>query len=407
MLSVKDESLFPVHKNILSPLQITSILLNIAIGTGWLKLGYGWRCGEILSTILALIFAFLSYYAIWMFIEVISVIRKPTFETIVEAKWNKTVAFVVLAFSLVETIVGVMFVLEFIKDYFLILLSNYIEVPDLLQNYIISAGIATVLCILIGCLIVNIRMLAIYSYIQNCCVIFIICGCIYWCIALNKKNGFDSQKQMKYFEFNKQAISLISSLLTAYLIVPLSYPSPEHVKNATVPLLKKIFGTVFIVLAVVYVLMGSVSYFTFFDNNEGDLLLDLYPKCLLTTCMEFVLLIAMVLHYPVIFNSRRQLIVAMIIGPFKKADNVVWIFLGFITALLAYIIGALPEITYTLVCLACDFASSILLFIIPGILYLSVFKFKRWYHSIGAILIIIVGIAGDSLIVYSYMPLEF
>lgn len=407
MLSSAKESIFPLHRNVLTPVQITSILLNIAIGTGWLKLGYGWRCGEILSTIFSLIFAALSYYAIWMFIEVIGAVKKPTFETIVEAKWNKKISIVVLIFSLIETIVGVMFVLEFIKDYFVSLLGKFIEVPEILNNYVVSAGISTILCILIGCLIVNIRILAIYSYLQNCCVIFIICGCIYWCIVLNKENGFDSQKQMKLFEFNEQAVSLVSSLLTAYLIVPLSYPSPEHVMNATVPLLKKIFRSVFIILAVVYVLMGSVSYFTFFDDNEGDLLLDLYPDCTLTTCMGFALLIAMILHYPVIFNSGRQLIVTAVIGPCKKTDNVVWMSLGILTALLAFIIGDLPEIPYTFVCLACDVASSILLFIIPGILYLAVFKLEKWYHTIGAILLIIVGIAGDCLIVYGYMPLTF
>lgn len=407
LLYESEKELFPIRINLLSPVEIGSILLNIAIGTGWLKLGYGWRCGEIFSLVLSVVFALLSFYAIWMFIEVIRIVKMPTFEMIAVKIWNKKVAFVILFFSLVETIIGVMFVLEFIKDYFLILLGDVIKVPAIVENYIVSAGIATVLCILIGCLIVNIRVLSIYSYIQNFCVLFIICGCIYWCIVLNKEDGFNAQKQMKLFEFNEQAVSLVSSLLTAYLIVPLSYPSPEHVKHATVSLLKKIFGAVFVILAIVYALMGTVSYLTFFDDNEGDLLLDLYPKCILTTCMEYALLIAMILHYPVIFNSGRQLIITFAVGSFKKVNKYMWISLGILLSILSFIIGGIRTVAYDLICLACDFASPILLFSIPGILYLSVFKFKNCFHAIGAIFVILVGLVGAGFMIYSYLPLQF
>ena len=163
----------------INDVEAVAVLLNIAIGTGWLKLGYGWRCGILLSGLITLLCALMSYYAIWMYIKVIKLTKKPTFEEIWEVLFNKGSSYIVLTLSLLITISCVMFYIQFINDYTIILIKSfYPGLPKIFSNYMISGGIFSAAFVVPSAFIQKKSTLGIISYIQLFCVLFIIIGVI-------------------------------------------------------------------------------------------------------------------------------------------------------------------------------------------------------------------------------------
>jgi amino acid permease len=398
-----NDKLFPQNRNMLNSVDAVAVLLNIAIGTGWLRLGYGWRCGVLVAGFITVLFAVLSYYAIWMYIKAIALTKQPTFEEIWVVLYNKPTSYFVFACSMITTISCVMFYIQFLHGYIITLVRTfYPQLSELFDQYILTGSIITFFFVTPSSFIERHNTLAILSYIKLTCVLVITAGVLFWLFNGIQQYGFDPNGQMVMYRLDKHLIACVSSLLTAYNIVPLAWPSPGDIKNATEKSLKITFLVVFLIMFIVYLCVGMSSYFCFFDSNEGELLLNLFPDHAITVVMKICLIISLTLSCPILFNHGRRLVISSVVGTHAKWNSTSWFCIGFLVAITSFIFGEVTGPPYDAICFIADTVNPFMVFIIPSLLYLKGYGLKSWFHAIGAVIILIVGFCGVAIIWYGY-----
>lgn len=250
----------------------------------------------------------------------------------------------------------------------------------------------------------DLKFVVITSYIS---LAFFFCLLIYvivrFCVMVSR-DGFDPNHRFKLFDVKDNISSSISSLTYAYLFYPFAWPGLRHARNSTVKGLTNMFAATIIIAFILYSIMGTFSYLSFFNENTGGIILDYYPSD--TTTNEILLIIGhiftfvyILLTVPVVLNPARYILLNCI----NKRDSFpteIWALIGITLSLISLFLANTPDRISDIIFIITDLLTLILLFIFPPIFYLRGFGTKNKLHFVGSIFEILIGLALISFMIY-------
>lgn len=283
--------------------------------------------------------------------------------------------------------------------------SDAQEIVDKLDRYKILIGLLIVIAFCVPTSISkNLHFVVITSFLS---LLFFLCILLYVIVRFSiivHKNGFDPNHRFKLFDLNGHISSTISSLTYAYLFYPMAWPGLRHSRKPTVNNLIKSFNVTILITYILYSIMGTFSYLTFFDENDGGLILDYYPTDSRTN--EILLLVGhiftfayILLTIPVVMNPARYILLNII----DKKDSFpieIWSLFGITLSLISLLLGNVSDDIQDIMFMITDLLTLTLLFIFPPILYLKAFGKSQILHLIGAIFEILLGIAAIAFMIY-------
>lgn len=393
--------------------QFICCVLNTIIGSGVLKLGSTFNSGIIFTHILNIFIAFVSVYSIKLYILAAARYREGTFEEIWSVAFSRKTIIIPAFCSILSSFTNVMSYLSFLQNSFsqiismiiLLIDENAQETVDLIQRYNLLYGIAIIIifCVPI-CISSDIRHIAILSIIS---LIFFGCVFIYVIsrfVEIVHRDGFNADNRLKLFDLKDHISSSISSLVYAYLFYPFAWPSLRHSNNPTVKNLSKTFYLAIFITYIIYSIMGTFSYLTFYDSNTGGIILDYYPFD--TKTNQVLMLISHVCTFiyimftiPVVLNPSRFVILNLISKKDTFPDEI-WSLIGITISIISFLLANLPDDVSDIIFMIADILSLSLLFFFPPILYLKGFGLSNKWHFCGAIGEILLGIAAISYMIY-------
>jgi len=394
--------IFPKYKNSLSKKQAITVLLNAAIGAGILRLGAGFRCGILLSLVMTTAACFLNLFALWMLAMSVSATKSSSFIEI----WSTAIGRKTLFLPVIGCI-GNSIILS--KVYINLIIGS---IQSLLTNlgfdsntaYVNQTSILVVVYfVFVLPHVFNTSLTRIYhiSIAANICLGYLMLHSIYWFIHDIRQYGFDPKNQLKYVSFDKNAVSLVNSLITAYSVFPISWPGVRHYDDLNYKSLISIFKIESLVCWVLYCTFGAVSYLTFFDKNTGGLILNYYPKGTMRLTGEVALALMIAFTLPIKINVARYSLME-IVFPVKSfiVDGNIWIPLGIvstaISAFLSVTFGSIEKV----MSIISQIASPSLVLLFPPILYLFSVPNKSFISTVGAMLHFIFGVTYITYILY-------
>lgn len=396
-----DRQIFQEYKNSLTIQEAVAVMCNTAIGTGMLKLGYVFRCGAMLSCIVNTILGLLSLYGLYIYVEAASFWRQPTFETMWIKAFGYASSIISFIISYVSAVLVMMFYIQFVAQSIQSIINEFWEVNQVVTDNYTIMGIASVLCFIPICFVSSPKTVAKLCYVAIVCIVYLSIHTIYWFVWHVNEYGFDPNGQLAFFRFDDTLANCFSSLSTAYLIAPVAFPGIQHVRNPTPRRLMRVFTLMIATCYILYTVLGLSSYFTFFDENEGGLILDYYPQTWYVTSAKVAITILMILSIPMVLNPSRFVTINMI-WPCDHYPKAVWVAVGIVTYFFAVFCAFLDEPWATILSVTCDSFSPLLLFVVPSVLFLKGYKTSRKLHFVGCWFMIAAGIACTAYIFYSY-----
>lgn len=397
----------------LNSVEFICCILNSIIGSGALRLGSSFNSGIIFSHILNIFVALVSIYSVRLFVYAAAYYHESTFEEIWSVAFSNKTKIIPAICSVLSSFTNVMSYLSFLQNSFVQILSMLIllineeaqETVDQIERYslLIGLGIIVIFCVPI-CMSSNLRLVAVLSFIS----LFFFGGVFIYIIArfIEKvcKDGFDPNHRLKLFDIKDNISTSISSLTYAYLFYPFAWPGLRHSRKPTVKNLLNAFNITILITFIIYTIMGTFSYLTFFDENTGGVILDYYPsntktnQVLMLVSHIFVFIYIM-FTIPVVLNPSRYIILNYI----NKKDEFpleIWSLIGITLSLISLLLANFPDNITDIIYNIADILTLSLLFIFPPILYLKGYGKSNKLHLVGAIFEIILGAAVISFMLY-------
>ena len=383
------------------------------IGTGVLRLGSAFNSGLIFTHILNILVAIVSFYSLKLFVLAASCYHESTFEEIWSSAFSRKTVFIPALCSILSSLSNIMSYLGYLQDSIINIISNFIllfdneghDLIDSIQKYKILFGffIVIVLC-LPASLSNDLRFIVITSYIS---ITFFLCVFIYIIgrfAAIVVKDGFDPYHRFRLFDVKNHISDSISSLTYSYLFYPFAWPGLRHAKNTTARNFTNMFFTTILISFILYSIIGTFSYLSFFDQNTGGIILDYYPMG--TGTNEILLIIGhmftflyILLTVPVVLNPARYILLN-IINMKDSFPKDIWSLTGITLSLISLILANMPENITDILFIITDLLTLLLLFIFPPVLYLRGYGTKNKFHFAGAIFEMIIGLALISFMIY-------
>ena len=389
----EEEQIFPARRDSFSPAQVIVYLINVAIGTGVVKLAVAYRAGALFSPILSAIMALISGYSFVIFLKAACWAKSSTFEevwakvfgqrtVIICATINILAKFVVLRAYTSTTI-------DMVRS---LVLEFYPTAPVYFTDqYVIITVVYIVFYIPVFCS-KSLKVIAAISYVKVFCLAFICCVILYRFGAQVKEQGFDPDGSIAYFRFDSTAITCLDSLLTAYQVMPLCYPGIRHVSRFTVKSFMRVIKLTMLIFWIVYNIVGEICYFTVWDSDMGSTILDWYPDDTLNLISRVALTVMMVYTWPMALNPARFIMVNLV-AKGKDFPAVVWALIGIFFAYFGVVVMALPAETGPYMTLILNIP-----FMFPPILYLKAFKCRDKLHCVGAIFLLLFGLGTTAFV---------
>lgn len=388
--------------------------LNSIIGTGALRLGSAFNSGILFTHIFNIFVALIGFYSIELYVFSAAYFHESTFEEIWSAAFSRSTVLIPAFCSIVAAIANVMSYFSFLQDSVVTIVSmlfklmyknpeeNLIKIKNF--RFLIGILIEIVFGIPI-CLSNNLRVVVVISYISIIFFLVILVYVVARFFIMISKEGFDPDHRFKTVDLKDHISGSISSLTFSYLCYPFVWPGPRHIKNPSVNNLSKVFAVAIGTSYVLYSIMGTFSYLSFFDANSGDIILEYYPN---TTKTDQILLIFghivtfvyILFTIPIVMNSSRYIL----LNALHKKDEFpvdVWGPTGITLSLMSLVLANVTEQVSDYIYIISDLLTLILLFIFPSIFYLKAFKTKKIIHFIGSIFMLILGCVAISFIIYA------
>ena len=387
----EEEQIFPARRDVLTSFHVMVFLVSVAIGSGVIKLGTAYQAGALLSPILSGIIAILSCYSFTLFLKAACWAKAATFEEIwMRAFGPKTVP-ICASISVVSMTVVlesyVSFVYDSVKS---LILEFYPEAPwYLTDKYILLSAVFVVFLIPMFCS-KSLKVIAVMSYVKVLCLAFLCFVFIYRFAETTMKQGFDPNNQIAYFRFDSRAVTLLNTLLTAYLMLPMCYPGIQQVSKFTVKSFMRSIKITMTVCWIVYNICGEICYFTAWDQQET--MLDFYPDDVLNLISRFALTLMTIYSCHVAVNPIRYVLINLIakLGEFSTA---VWASVGIGVTYIAIVLTSLTGDVKFYISVVTNIQPSFMLFIFPAMLYLKAFGTHSKLHLVGSIGILLLGLA--------------
>lgn len=410
--NVDDKLIFPRIGSLSNP-EFIVCFLNSIIGTGVLRLGSAFNSGIIFTHLLNIFVALVSVYSLKLYVLAASHYHESTFEEIWSVAFSFKTTFIPAVCSIFSSFSNIMSYLSFLQNSMINIISMLLllvdsdsqEIVDKLDRNNILIGLLIVIVFCVPSSISNnLRYIVVTSFIS---VSFFLCILVYviarFCVMVHR-DGFDPNHRFKLIDLKDNISSSISSLTYAYLFYPMAWPGLRHSRKPTIKNLSHAFYMTILITYILYSIMGTFSYLSFFDANDGGLILDYYPTNSRTN--EILLLVGhiftfiyILLTIPVVMNPARYILLNFI----DKKDSFpieIWSLIGITFSIISLLLGNVSDNIQDILFMVTDLLTLALLFIFPPILYLRAFGKSQALHFAGAIFEIILGIAAIAFMIY-------
>lgn len=386
--------------------------LNVAIGSGALKLGFAFRAGLLFSLIVSIAVAILSFYSLELYVLSASRYHASTFEEIWKSAFSEWSSITLAIFSIIFAIINLMGYYQFLQGSVITIVSLIIELfedsshkIEEVEKYQFVIGILITLVFSIPfCISSSAHTTITISYISMASFTLLLIYIIIRFIIDACKNGFDPSNEFKLFDVSDHCVGCLSSFILAYLIYPLEYPSLKYSKNGSKRGLSLIFLTLIISCFILYSLMGIFSYFSFFSKNTGGSIMTYYPEE--TTTDRILLIVGHLLSFiMVIFTMLVRINVCRysLIQIFEKRENIpqeTWVLFGITFSLIGCALSNLPNEITDIIGKLSDIIAALFMFFIPPIMFIRGYGKSRPFYLFIAIFELLVGIAAIVFYIY-------
>lgn len=400
----REKPIFP-KKGTLSSVDFIFCCLNSAFSYGILKLGSVFTSGLIFTYIILIIVSFLSYYSLKLFVLSAAYYHEGTFEEIWREAFSKTTLFIPIFATIFSSLVNMTTYIKNIQSSIVNIGSKIVsllnedgrEIINDLQAYkmLLGSGVF-ILFLLPQCISSSIHTMAIISFVSFGCIIFFLIYSVCMFGYQVKTKGFDITHSIKYFQINQQSAKSLAALIFAFEFYPLTYPGLRDCKDSRKSNLFKVFFIIIIFIFIIYATIGTFNYLTFFDENKYGIILDHFPDD--TKAEKILLIIGHILTLffvlqtiPFRLNSCRYVLLSTV-NSLTSFPHDIWAFMGIIICLLALALSNLTDDYLIFLEVGNNIMASILLYIIPPILYIKAYKVSDCWHFTISIILLIVGI---------------
>ena len=375
-------------------------LINNAIGAGCLRLGYAFRSGIILSIIINFIFASLTYCVLMIFLRTGSYFKISTFDGIWEHLFGRKTVWIS---TFVSCIVGIYFCISYSKTLSSTLsdiIGTFVNSENLIKDGLTTGLLTLGVFLLPICYINKLKYIVVFCYIAIFCMFFFLVCVIYQFIDQVKRDGFDPNHQLAYFRFDSSIGNCIATFSTSYLIFPLAFPSFSHLKYSSFNQWKKIFLAMISFCFIYYSLMGIFCYLTYFDENEGGLIIIYYDiSNALRIVYNIGVFLLIVFSVPMFMNPARFLLLNLFYST-EDIPHSSWFFTGVSIAFIGLVVAHLSDSIYNIITYITDAITIVVLFLIPSFLYLKTFGYSDKFYGILSTFLLLVGFALFAFIIY-------
>lgn len=402
------------HLGQLSFAEFIFCCLNSLIGTGVLRLGSAFASGLLFSHVLNILIAIVSLYSLKLYVLSASCFHESTFEEIWSATFSRTTVIIPAICSILSSISNIVSYLSFLQGSVVTILSMIIKMAldnteatiNNIEKYTFLIGIMIVFVVCVPISFSNnMRLIFQLSIVSVSCFLFILIYVIIRFFLIISKNGFDPNKRFKLVDFNSHISGSISSFTFAYLLYPFAWPGLRHSKNPTPRNLSKTFYVTIGACYVLYSLMGTFSYFSFFDENTGGIILDYYPSDTITDQILLIIghiatFIYIMLTIPNVLNSARYIL----LNTLHKKDEFpkdVWVPIGIMISFISLVLANITSGISNYIFIVRDLLTLVQLFIFPPIFYLRGYGTKNKLHFVCSILELILGVVAIGFIIYA------
>lgn len=414
---IGDEKPIFSTKGTLTSTEIIFCCLNLAIGTGPLKLGQIASTGPIFAIALLLIIGILGYCSLKLYVLAAAHYHEGTFEEIWPSAFSRSTIFIPVFCSIVSACADSISYTQFVESTVITIATKIIHLVDETNTELISEIESH--SFLIGCCVLvlfflptsfstNIKYVVYLSYVKIVAFGLLLIYVIVRCIQNLIRFGFDPTHSFKLFNIKDNTLSAISTGIFAYSIFPFTYPNLRHCNIPTVPHLSKMFLYNMITLFLIYFVMGLFNYLTFVGTNTDGSILDYYPEI---TRTDIILLVVgnffPLIHVASIIPIRLNSIRYIILNAIHKTDTFtksVWSLLGVILSITFVVLSTLPDDYLNIVFIFSDALAAILQFVVPPIFYLKAYGLKNKGMFLLSIVVLLVGLASVAFMLYVDIP---
>lgn len=386
--------------------------LNLAICTGALRLGTAFASGFLFSHLLNTFVALVTLYSLKLYVLSAAYYQENTFEDMWRKAFPKYTLFIPAICSIVKPLQTCVSYLSFLQGSVVTIVTQIIrlidpdetEIISKLPNYKLLIGFLMILVFWVPTSFsVNVRYNVHISYVSIILFIMVFIYIIGEFIVIVKQNGFDPQHRFKLFDLKDHVTSSIMSFAFAYNFYPFSWPGLRNHKEPSMKSLSNTFIFSIVTCYIIYALVGTFSYLTFFDTKTG-LIIDLYPSD--TFFEKFLIIIGNIFTYiyilftiPLRLNGCRYNLLNTIQKRSEFTPDV-WGPTGIIVSLVALVLANSDVKIRNYLSSAGDVLTIILMFI-TTILYLRGYGTSIKLHLVGAILEAMILLAAFIFIIYN------
>lgn len=386
--------------------------LNVAIGSGALKLGYAFRAGLLFSIIISLIVAVFSYFSFNLYVLAASHYHSSTFKDIWKKAFSEWSSDVLSVTNILFALVNVMGYYQFLQGsvitivrLLLTLVGSDEKTNNSVSNYQFIIGFIISLVFSVPfCTSSNPHTVIIVSYVSMFSFVLLVLYVIVRFIIDTSKNGFDPNHEFKLFDIPDYCVGCISSFILAYLIYPLEWPSLNGYRNSSKIGLQKLFIAMITTCFILYLLMGVFAYFSFFSKNTGGSILNFYPQetqsDLIFLAIGHILSFIMVVFTMLVRINVCRFSFIKIFDKSESSNPENWGPLGITFSLLGCTLSNCPAVVTDNLGKVMDIVAAFYMFFIPPIIYLRGYgKSSKLYLTI-SIIELIVGIGTIVFLLY-------
>lgn len=379
--------------------------INSAFGLGSLQLGFTFTSGLITSYLLLIIVGFFSFYSLKLLVLSATIFRQSTFEEIWRVAFSNSTIFIPIIVIIISTIADLTtyfrttqsFVISMCANIYL-LRSEHQDFIFTLEKYKMLFGCITfVIFTLPVSFVTDFKKIVIISYHSIAFIAILIIYILGVFSYRVKKYGFDPDHSLKLFNFHSQFAKSLASSVFSFGFYPLSYPGIRDVRDSTKSNLLFIFRITTFIIFIVYMIIGTLSYFMFFDKNTGGFILDYFSD---STNSEKILLIFgyIIAFFNVLFtvpfrlNSCRYTILhALSSSNYFPLE--IWVFSGIAISLFAFALSNLSNKLINVFYILADIITSILMFVFTPLFYLKGYGRINRFNAFMSVLLLIFGFA--------------
>lgn len=292
--------------NQISIFQAVTILVITITGIGILSVPYCFRAGVFLNLILTFFLASISFITFTYLIKSASITGINDYSQLMTvAINNKFVPVVNIILIIVLFGVGTIY-MQYSMSLTSAFLKNFKGVPEWCFNRWFLVLVPNI-CIEFPLMCLKTMQKLSFVSAGSMVLVFIyFLHTLFYFAKSVKENGFDPQKELKYFDFGKIFLSAIGIQATSYTCHPNIFPALTKLKNGTNKRKITVMACVTVCAYLIYSIPGLLGYFTLFDKILDPVAISYYPKGqIFTYITELLYAMLTVLCIPLILFACR------------------------------------------------------------------------------------------------------